>query len=156
MIKLLKSFYYAFRGIFTAILSERNMRIHIVVMAYMYFFLFCFDFFTITKTELAIIFLANALVIGGELINTAIESAVDLYSKEYSEKAKIAKDCAAGAVLVFAIFSVLVGVVIMWQPLAFQLLFEFFSDTPLAIGYFVLSLIIFIAFIFYDFNKETE
>ena len=97
---LIKSFGYAFEGIFTALKNERNMRIHTVCMIYMYFFLFAFDFFEITRTELAIIFIANGLVMGAELINTSIESAVNLYGDKHTEYGKIAKDCAAGAVLV--------------------------------------------------------
>ena len=58
MKSLIKSFGYAFEGIFTAITKERNMRIHIVCMIYMFFFLFAFDFFEITKTQLAILLIA--------------------------------------------------------------------------------------------------
>lgn len=145
---LIKSFGYAFQGLFTAIKSERNMRIHIVCMIYMYFFLFAFDFFEITRTQLAIIFIANGLVIGAELINTAIESVVDLYGEKHTPLGKTAKDCSAGAVLVFTIFSVLCGIAIMYQPKAFQLLFAYFTGNPIAIVLFVLSVVIFSIFIF--------
>ena len=74
---LFKSFVYAFNGIFFTIRHERNMRIHLVCMAYMYYYLFVYDFFAVTRTQLAVILLANALVVGGELINTAVERAVD-------------------------------------------------------------------------------
>ena len=153
---LIKSFYYAFRGIIAAVVRERNMRIHIVCMIYMYFFLFAFDFFKITATQLAIIFLANGLVIGGELINTAVERAVDLYGSEHTQNGKIAKDCAAGAVLVFAIFSVLCGIAIMWQPEAFSKLFAFFADKLWADALFVLSVVIFTVFIFFGFGKKEN
>ena len=156
MKSLFKSFLYAFRGVFTALVSERNMRIHTVCMIYMYFFLFAFDFFEITRTQLAIIFIANGLVIGGELINTAIESAVDLYGEKRTEYGKIAKDCAAGAVLVFAIFSVLCGIAIMWQPEAFTRLFGFFADNLWALALFVLSVVIFTIFIFFGFGKKEN
>ncbi len=148
MKSLIKSFGYAFRGIFTCLVKERNMRIHTVCMLYMYFFLFAFDFFEISRTQLAIIFLANGLVMGGELINTAVERAVDLYGSEHTENGKIAKDCAAGAVLVFTIFSVLCGVAIMYQPEAFKELFSYFLATPVAIVLFVISVVIFTIFIF--------
>lgn len=154
MKELVKSFGYAFRGIFTALTKERNMRIHTVCMLYMYFFLFAFDFFEISGTQLAIIFLANGLVIGGELINTAVERAVDLYGNEHTENGKIAKDCAAGAVLVFAIFSVLCGFAIMYQPKAFEALFAFFLANPIAIVLFVISVVIFTVFIFKGFPKK--
>ncbi len=151
---LVKSFGYAFRGIYLCLVKERNMRIHTVCMLYMYFFLFAFDFFEISATQLSIIFLANGLVIGGELINTAVERAVDLHGAEHTENGKIAKDCAAGAVLVFAIFSVLCGVAIMYQPKAFEKLFAYFLANPVAIALFAISVIIFTIFIFKGFPKK--
>ena len=89
------SFVYAIRGIFYCLHHERNMRIHFVCMAYMYFFLLGFDFFQLSRTQFAIIFLANAAVIMGELINTAVERTVDLHSKGKHPLAKAAKDTAA-------------------------------------------------------------
>ena len=148
MKKLVKSFGYAFQGILSAVKTERNMRIHMVCMIYMYFFLFAFDFFEITNTQLAIIFIANGLVMGAELMNTAIESVVDLHGEEHTPLGKIAKDCAAGAVLVFTIFSVLCGIAIMYQPLAFQKLFAYFIENPIAIVLFLVSVVIFSIFIF--------
>ena len=148
MKSLIKSFGYAFEGIFTAITKERNMRIHIVCMIYMFFFLFAFDFFEITRTQVAILFVACGLVIGAELINTAIEAIIDSQGEEHTKHGKIAKDCAAGAVLIFTIFSVLCGVAIMYQLKAFELLFAYFIENPIAIVLFAISVIIFTIFIF--------
>jgi diacylglycerol kinase len=148
MKELIKSFGYAFEGILTALTKERNMRIHIVCMVYMFFFLFAFDFFHITRTQTAILLVACGLVIGAEMINTAIEAVVDMHGEEHTEYGKIAKDCAAGAVLIFAIFSVLCGIAIMYQPTAFVLLFEYFISNPVAIVLFIISVIIFSFFIF--------
>ena len=156
MKNLIKGFGYAFNGIFIALKKERNLRIHTDCMIYMYFFLFFFDYFEITRTELAIIFLANGLVIGGELINTGIEKAVDLYGDKHTELGKIAKDCAAGAVLVFAIFSVLCGIAIMYQPKAFEALFAYFIANPLSIALFIASVIIFTIFIFFGFGRKKK
>lgn len=159
MKNLIKSFGYAFKGIFTAITKERNMRIHIVCMIYMFFFLFAFDFFEITRTQLAILLVACGLVIGAELINTAIEAVVDLHGKEHTEYGKIAKDCAAGAVLIFTIFAVLCGIAIMFQPTAFRLLFAYFIENPITIVLFAISVIIFTIFIFKGLplkNKENK
>ncbi len=148
LLNLVKSFGYAFEGIFTAIKKERNMRIHIVCMIYMFFFLFAFDFFEISRTELAILFIACGLVLGSELINTAIESTVNLYGEKYTQHGKIAKDCGAGAVLVFTIFAVACGIAIMYQPVAFQKLFAYFIANPIAIVVFLISVVIFSIFIF--------
>ncbi len=159
LISLFKSFVYAFKGILTCLILERNMRIHTVCMIYMFFFLFAFDFFEITRTQIAILLLANGLVLGGELINTAIERAVDLYGEKHTSNGKIAKDCAAGAVLVFTIFAVLCGVSVMYQPEAFQKLFAYFIANPIAIVLFILSVIIFTIFIFKGIpfkNKENK
>ena len=86
------------------------MRIHLVCMIYMYSYLLIYDFFEVSRTQFAIIFIANAIVVMGELFNTAIEAVVDMAEEKFSEKynrlAKISKDTAAGAVLVGAIFAV--------------------------------------------------
>ena len=148
MKKLIKSFGYAFQGIITAIKKERNMRIHIVCMIYMFFFLFAFDFFEITRTQFAVLFIACGLVIGAELFNTAIEAVVNLQEKEFTEYGKIAKDCAAGGVLISTISAVLCGIAIMYQPTAFKLLFTYFIDNPIAIIIFAISVVIFTIFIF--------
>lgn len=159
MKNLIKSFGYAFQGIFTAITKERNMRIHIVCIIYMFFFLFAFDFFRITRAQLAILLLACGQVVAAELINTSIEAIIDAQGKEHTKHGKIAKDCAAGAVLVLAGFSVLCGIAIMYQPTAFKLLFTYFIENPIAIVLFAVSVIIFTIFIFKGLplkNKENK
>jgi diacylglycerol kinase (ATP) len=68
--------------------------------------------------ELALVGLTIGLVLALELLNTAIESVVDLtVGKNYHDLAKVAKDCAAAAVLMAAIVAVLVGVVLLVPPL---------------------------------------
>lgn len=142
------SFVYAIRGIFYCLHHERNMRIHVVCMAYMYFFLLGFDFFQLSRTQFAIIFLANAIVIMGELINTAVERAVDLHCKETHPLAKAAKDTAAGGVLVAAIGAVAVGIALLWQPPAFRALYQYFASHPGSLALFTASLLFSLAYIF--------
>lgn len=154
--KFVKGFGYAFEGIITALKTECNMRVHFVCMAYMYFFLLAFDFFEITGTQFAIIFIANGLVIGGELINTAIEAAVDMHGKTHTPLGKIAKDTAAGAVLVFAVAAVACGIAIMYQPTAFKLLFEYFATHILSLIIFVISLAAAVLFILFGFGKKEK
>ena len=71
------------------------MRIHLVCMIYMYSYLLIYDFFEVSRTQFAIIFIANAIVVMGELFNTAIEAVVDMAEEKFSEKynrlAKISK-----------------------------------------------------------------
>ena len=109
---LLKSFVYAGSGIITCIRQERNMRVHLVCMIYMYSYLLIYDFFEVSRTQFAIIFIANAIVVMGELFNTAIERLVDLVSPERHPVAGQVKDIAAGAVLVCAVAAAIIGLII--------------------------------------------
>ena len=109
MKKLLKSFKYAFDGIYTGIKEEQNMKIHITIMILVIIFGIMLK---ISKMEWIICIILFGLVISMELINTAIENTVDLVTKEKNEQAKIAKDVAAGAVLVSAIASAIIGLII--------------------------------------------
>ena len=156
MKSLIKSFGYAFLGIFEALRYERNMRIHFVCMIYMYSFLFAYDFFEITRTQLAVIFIANMAVVAAELINTAVERTVDLASEEYTENGKVAKDTAAGAVLVCAIFAVATGIAILGQPDAFSQMFLYYREKPVMLIAFILSIIPATVFIFKGFGKASK
>jgi diacylglycerol kinase (ATP) len=81
-------------------------------------------FLKISATEMAVIALTCAMVMVLELLNTALESVVDLTVKQtYHELAKIAKDCAAGAVLISAIAALIVASCILLPPL-FRLIFS--------------------------------
>ena len=106
--KFIKSFSYAIQGIVTA-MSEQNFRFHLlstvtVVIAGL--------LTGLSITEWIIIILVITLVIGAELFNTAIERVVDLASPDYHPLAKQAKDTAAASVLVFAVCSVIIGILI--------------------------------------------
>lgn len=104
-----KSFSYAFEGIFTCIRKERNMKIHCVFMILVIIAGF---FFRISVTEWCICLILFGLILSLELINTAVESVVDLVTEERKPLAKVAKDTAAGAVLMSAIISAVIGCVI--------------------------------------------
>lgn len=147
--KLFMSFVYAFKGIFRTIVNERNLRIHITCVVYMVSILLLTDWFTLSRTDWAVLMLACGSVIGGEIVNTAIENAVNLASKEYTEYGKVAKDAAAGAVLISAIFAVIVGIIIMYQPAAFKAMYEYFTENPFMFAVFVISLIPATLFIFF-------
>lgn len=109
MKKLLKSFKYAFEGIFTGIKEEQNMKVHIVIMILVIIFGIMLKISTIEWIICIVLF---GLVISMELVNTAIENTVDLITEEKNPKAKISKDVAAGAVLVSAISSLIIGLII--------------------------------------------
>ena len=107
--KLRNSFKYAFEGIQEAWKTEQNLKIHFVIMALVIIAGFIFN---ISAMEWIVCLLLFAIVISLELINTAIETTVDIAMPEINEKAKYAKDIAAGAVLFSAIISVIVGLII--------------------------------------------
>lgn len=106
---LVNSFGYAFQGIWSSFKSERNMKIHVFIMILV---VLLGIFLHISVTEWMICVILFALVIGAELFNTSIEAVVDMISLEKSSQAKLAKDVSAGAVLVFAIASIIVGLII--------------------------------------------
>ncbi len=138
----IKGFGYAFRGIAFGVINERNMRFHVSMFIYMMFFLLHYDFFEVSKTQFAILLMMSSLVIAGELFNTGIERAADAATLEKNEFVKTAKDAAAGAVLVLAIFSVAVGIIILYQPSAFTEMFCYFKNNPLYIAVLAVTLIL--------------
>ena len=113
------SFLYAAKGLGYAFVTQRNFRIHVG------FALGAFGlgfFLGLNKSDLAIMALTATSVLVVELLNTAIESVVDLaIGKRFHPLAQIAKDCSAGAVLVASISSVLIAVLLLFPPLLKQL-----------------------------------
>jgi diacylglycerol kinase len=109
--RILKSFRYAGNGILYCFKTQANFRIHFLGFIFMLASAYYFRF---EKMEWIVCLILSALVFFAELINTAIESVVDLTTQEFSELAKVAKDCAAGAVLVLALMSVCVwGIIVI-------------------------------------------
>lgn len=106
-ITLLKSFACAGKGVISAFKYERNVRIHCCALFYVLRFSFYYDF---TAGEKALLALAVGMVIASELMNTAVENTVDLVTEEQNRLAGLAKDIAAGAVLVSALAALAVGV----------------------------------------------
>lgn len=145
----LKGFVYAGRGIAYCIKKERNMRIHLTFTLYMFGFLTVFDFFEISKIEFAILVAVCGLVMSLEAVNTALERTVDLASDKTSELAKDAKDAAAGAVLISAVAAVIIGIIIMFQPQAFKLMFAYYKSHILVLAILISSIIFSLFFIFH-------
>lgn len=112
---LLVSFRYAWAGLTYAFQTQRNFRIHTVIGSIA---LVLAWFLGLDSVKVAILALTIGAVMGTELINTAIESVVDLtISNTYHDLARIAKDCAAGAVLVSAIASIIVAMTLLLPPI---------------------------------------
>lgn len=107
--KIFKSFYFAFNGIRTAFLSERNLKIHLGCATFIILVAFIFK---ISLIEWALIVLCIGLVLTAELFNTAFEKLLDFIHPDTNPKIGLIKDISAGAVLVMAIAALLVGMVI--------------------------------------------
>jgi diacylglycerol kinase (ATP) len=103
---LFESFNFAAEGVVHAVRTQRNLWIHFAIAVAV---LVAAIGFGATKLELAVLLLAITFVLVAELVNTAVEAAVDVASTSFDPMAKIAKDIAAGAVLVAALNAVAVG-----------------------------------------------
>ena len=116
--RLRKSFGYAFKGIDDVIKHEPNMKIHVVVAILVVIRAFILK---VSIIEWIILVLLIGAVLAAETINTTIENLVDMYTKEYDEKAKIVKDTAAGTVLILAITSAIIGLIIFIPKIIYLL-----------------------------------
>jgi diacylglycerol kinase (ATP) len=103
---LFESFNHAAEGVVHALRTQRNLWIHFTVAAAV---LVAAIGFGVSKLELIVLLLAITFVLVAELVNTAIEAAVDVASTSFDPMAKLAKDMAAGAVLIAALNAVAVG-----------------------------------------------
>lgn len=106
----IKSANFALEGILHGAKTERHLRYHLCSAAFVLILSYVFG---ISRIDFLIIALAVILVLLAELLNTAFEAAVDIFSPEQSEKAKIAKDVAAGAVLITALGAAVVGYIVL-------------------------------------------
>lgn len=112
--KLIRSFDRAFAGVWHALQTQQNMRIHLAAtmsVAVLGFYL-KLDF-----TQWAVLGLTIGFVLVAEMFNTVAEAAMDAATPYYHPLVRVAKDVAAGAVLITAIVSVIVGLLILGPPL---------------------------------------
>ena len=110
----LKSFQYAFKGIAYMFRTQHNSWIQTGIAAIAVFLGF---YLRISRLEWVIIIMSIALVFTAELLNTAIETLVDLISPEKNEKAGRIKDLAAGGVLFISLASLIAGILIFLPKL---------------------------------------
>lgn len=114
LVDRIRSFGYAIEGIVYLIKSQHNAWIHLIVTVVVIGMGFWLQ---ITKAEWALIVLAMMGVWMGEAVNTAVEAIVDMVMPEFHPLAKIAKDVAAGGVLISAVAAAIVGLLILGPPL---------------------------------------
>lgn len=146
LISFSRSFSHAFKGISYCIKNERNMRIHLCMIVIVSIFSF---FYKVTSVEYIFLLLCMGLVVSAEMINTAIETLTNLESPSYNQLARIAKDVAAGAVLVASILSVVVGSVIFLKPDRLKYTLILIISTPL---YWISFLIVIVLAVLFTFN----
>ena len=108
----LQSLKYAIQGIKYVFFNERNLKIQLLFAV---FAVVVSVFLKLTDVEWILLCLTIGMVLFAEMLNTAIEIVLDLYSQEYDENIKIAKDISSGAVLLTSIMSVAIGG-ILWIP----------------------------------------
>jgi diacylglycerol kinase (ATP) len=110
---ILWSFNYAIEGLVWTLRTQRNMRVHVTIAVLVGIGSLLLG---VTRAELVAVVFAISLVFVTELLNTAIEAAVDVATERYDPLAKIAKDVAAGAVLVAAINAMVVAYLVLFDP----------------------------------------
>lgn len=108
--KFLRSFRYAFEGLKLAVTLDQNVRFHLVTGSLVFVAALLLK---ATKLDLMFVIFAIFFVIITEMVNTAIEEMTNLIKIEHSKEARIAKDVAAGAVLLAAIFAFIVGLFVL-------------------------------------------
>lgn len=149
--KFVKSLGYALNGILIGIKNERNVRIDIVAAFYVLIFSKFYDF-TLTQQVILVLICFNVLAF--ELMNTAVERAVDKPDKEHWLSAGEAKDAAAGGVLLAAIGAAVAGVMLFWDLEVFKKIFAFFAGRPIMILCLIITMIASYKFITLDNRKQ--
>lgn len=142
MRKLYQSFKAAFIGFNYCVKYERNYRIHLSAVFYVLVLAYLSD---MPALEIALLFLCFALVLTSEMFNTSIEATIDLKVDTYHPIAKVAKDVAAGAVLISTIFTSAVGVAVFWQYI--PLIWDRLTSNPTTLIIIAATLPIWLLFI---------
>ncbi|MDP9961773.1 diacylglycerol kinase family protein [Chryseobacterium lathyri] len=107
-----RSFLNAFRGIFLMIKTERNFRIE---LAAFFINLVLIFYFRLSSIDTALIFMASIGVLSAEIFNTAVEKICDMIQPDFDKRIGFIKDISAGAVLLMAIGSVIIGIIVYWK-----------------------------------------
>lgn len=152
---MFSAMHYAINGIIGAFKSERNLRIHYLIGMCVFLFSLFFDF---TKTEFACLCLTVGFVIFAEMINTAVEAVVDLLTDTYNEHAKVAKDVAAGGVLLSSGVAVVVAYFLFIDKItdATTVLLDTILESPVHILATILFIVVLAVVILKGIYKEKN
>jgi diacylglycerol kinase (ATP) len=112
---ILETFNYAFQGVIHVLRTHRNMRIHFAAAAAV---LIAAIALGVSRLELIVLLISITFVLIAEMINSAIEGAVDIATTAFDPMAKLAKDIAAGAVLIAAVNAIAVGYIVFSSAVA--------------------------------------
>ncbi|WMM23497.1 diacylglycerol kinase [Tissierella sp. MB52-C2] len=112
---IIDSFNFAVSGIIIALKTEKNMKIHYAIAIGVIILSLFFDF---SRVEFLLLLFSITLVVVAEMVNTALERVIDLITQDYHPLARLVKDVAAGAVLIAAINSIIVGYLLFFDRLS--------------------------------------
>jgi len=114
-ISLIDSFNFAFQGVIHAVRTQRNMRIHLLTAVAVMIAAIAVG---VTRMELIALILVIAFVLISEMVNSALEAAIDVATTSFDPMAKLAKDTAAGAVLISTVTAVAIGFLVFEDHVA--------------------------------------
>lgn len=136
---LVQSFNFAFDGVIHTLATQRNMRIHFAAAAAAMVACLVLG---VTGVEFALVIFAASFVIAAEMLNTAVEATVDVVTTSFNPLAKVAKDVAAGAVLVATFNAVAVGYIVFAPKIGdpSRRLLDVVRDAPVHITFIALVL----------------
>jgi diacylglycerol kinase (ATP) len=140
---VLQSLNYAFEGVIHVLRTQRNMRIHFAIATAVLILAFSYG---VTRLELVALLVAISFVLIAEMVNTAIEATIDLSTPSFDPLAKVAKDIAAGAVLIASVNALVVGYLVFADRLTEPSgrLVESIREAPINLTLIALILIILI------------
>jgi diacylglycerol kinase (ATP) len=141
---LLRSFNWAFDGVVHALRHERNMWVHFAIAGLV---LAAALFFALTRLEVVALFVAISFVLITEMFNTAVEHIVDLITDQEDPRAKIAKDVAAGAVLIAAVNAIAVAYLIFYDKITYvpYTVLSRLRESPIDVTVIALVIVILVA-----------
>ncbi len=143
-VSLLESFNYALEGVIHVLRTHRNMRIHFMVAIGVLVAALLLD---VSRVELIALLLSISFVLIAEMVNSAIEASIDVATTSFDPLAKLAKDIAAGAVLIASINAVAIGYLVFAHQINRKTgrrdIFERLQDAPAKITIIALILVIF-------------
>jgi diacylglycerol kinase (ATP) len=143
---IVQSFNFAFEGVIHVLRTQRNLRIHFAIAVGVLVLALIFD---VSRLELVVLMLAITFVLIAEMVNTAVEATIDVATTSFDPLAKLAKDIAAGAVLIAAMNAIAVGYLVfenrIRQPSGRLITYLREADTNLTLIALVITIIVVIA-----------